>query len=356
MDPDALTTARQQLVEAMTGFVPTNPTLLDISPWVAMSALQKAIRRGDNQLAQCAAATLIAVSPERLWRRCGGIVFEDVGVADLETVTLVTAALGGKRFRATLGGEWRVASFIVTQMVKAVKCRAADDLLLAAQFHPGYQEVRQDFPPMSTAELTAIATSALPLPIRALATWYGTGIYRPGPQLRYRKGNPKAVFNSLREAGVPFTEIAQEGYRKVGEVLCPFVALLCPLKKQATSTIEIDPYPPEIKVRNVPGWVYDIYTREGRNVYQAFVQGDTPTAQWIRQYVPQRQRISFLGTVIFRIEGGLVDQRLRWSIGDELRRLVDFECNGPHCLDATEILSLAYADIGKLNEVRGHVL
>jgi hypothetical protein len=31
---------------------------------------------------------------------------ERIGVADLDTVAVVTAALAGKRFRASLGGEW----------------------------------------------------------------------------------------------------------------------------------------------------------------------------------------------------------------------------------------------------------
>jgi hypothetical protein len=86
---------------------------LPISPWVAMALLQKAIRRGRVDLALQAAATLFADTPDRLWRRCGGIAFEDVGIADRGLLGLVTVALGGKRVRAELGGELAVASFIV---------------------------------------------------------------------------------------------------------------------------------------------------------------------------------------------------------------------------------------------------
>ena len=84
-----------------------------------MSLFQKAIRRGDERLALRAASTLLHVSPERLWRRCGCIAFEDIGVADLDTVAVVTAALSGKRYRKSLGGEWAVASCIVSRMVQA---------------------------------------------------------------------------------------------------------------------------------------------------------------------------------------------------------------------------------------------
>jgi replication-associated recombination protein RarA len=118
MNADALTIARYQLREAVFGFRTTECRSLDVSPWVAMSLLQKAIRRGHEDLAQRAAGTLLLTSPERLWRRLGCIAFEDIGVADFETVSLVTAALAGKRFRATCGGEWPVASFIM--------CKTAD--------------------------------------------------------------------------------------------------------------------------------------------------------------------------------------------------------------------------------------
>src|ERR1022692_2459008 len=145
--PDILNIARQQLSDAICQDQPPICDPLIVSPWIAMSLLQKAIRRGQDGLTQRAAATLLRTSPERLWRRCGCIAFEDIGVADLDTVAIVTAALAGKRFRASLGGEWCVASSIVSKMVHAPKCRGADDLLMAAELHPAYERARLDFSP-----------------------------------------------------------------------------------------------------------------------------------------------------------------------------------------------------------------
>jgi hypothetical protein len=75
--PDILSIARQKLTDAICQYQPPVNTPLNVSPWIAMSALQKAIRRGHDGLAQRAAATLLSASPERLWRRCGCIAFED---------------------------------------------------------------------------------------------------------------------------------------------------------------------------------------------------------------------------------------------------------------------------------------
>lgn len=356
--PTILNNARQRLADEIFSYREPVPAPLKVSPWLAMSCLQKAIRRGEIEIARRAAATLLLIAPERLWRRCGAAAFEEIGVADLETVSLVTAALSGKRFRATLGSEWEVASFIVDQMASAPKCRAADDLLLTADSHPTYLRARIDLAAKTTGGLIRIAAGDAALPVRALATWYAVGTRpRQTKHLTARPGEPAALFDALCEAGLPHTavEIAREGFRKIGEPLCPFVALLCPLARCEASTLQDDELPPAVMVGEVPSWAMDTYTREGRAALEAILRSDCETARWVRDHVRPGQRVNFLGTVVFRVEGGLVRQRARWPIADELRRLVDVECHGPRCLDATEILQLMRNDIGLLNAERSHV-
>src|ERR1700733_6951452 len=65
---------------------PPTPQPMAASPWVAMSAMQKAIRQGREDLALSAAATLLRDAPDKLWRRVGCVAFEDVGLASLEAV------------------------------------------------------------------------------------------------------------------------------------------------------------------------------------------------------------------------------------------------------------------------------
>jgi hypothetical protein len=97
---------------------PPAPRPMDASPWLAMSVLQKAIRRGREDLALSAAATLLRDAREELWRRIGCIAFEDVGVACLDAVGLATVALAGKQVRTALGGDWTVASCIVSELAE----------------------------------------------------------------------------------------------------------------------------------------------------------------------------------------------------------------------------------------------
>ena len=81
-----LSIAREELAQAVSSGEISPPSPIACSPWLAMSLMQKAIRRGR-------AATLLRDSPERLWRRCGVAAFEDIGVGDLATVGKVVAAL-----------------------------------------------------------------------------------------------------------------------------------------------------------------------------------------------------------------------------------------------------------------------
>ena len=336
---------------------PPTPRPMDASPWVAMSALQKAIRRGREDLALSAAATLLRDAPDKLWRRIGCIAYEDVGVASLDAVGLATVALAGKQVRAALGGEWAVASCVVSELCRVPKCRAADDLLMACELHPAYAEARAELPYLTTRDLIAVATGRGSVHERALALWYALGTDRHRSTLVSRRGEPRLVFDHLCEAGWPHSivEVAREGFRRTGEMLCPLVALLSCEQRQATQ-LESDELPPEEMIGDVPSWALDVYSREGRAAFARFLQTDAPAARWVRRNVSPARRVSFLGHIVFRVEGGLVTNRMRWPLAEELRRQVDVECSGRGCPDATEILELLRDDIPRLNEARAAVM
>lgn len=352
--PYASNEARQRLAEAISQHSASSAIPLPISIWVAMSCLQKAIRRGRQDIALRAAATLLDVAPERLWRRCAGILFEDIGVADFPTISLAMAGLTGKRFRKSVGGDWAVASVVVTAMCRAPKCRAADDLLMTAEMHPWHEGARSSFAALPTLNLLGLATGASSLPERAIAAWYAAGTHwRTTRHLLPRRGEPQLLFDHLKDEGYPpaVIDLVREGFRKGAGILAPFVAMLAPLLCTPTTT-EDDQFPPEAMIGEVPGWALDIYSREGRTSLEAFLNGASAAATWVRGHIRPTQRMRFLGAMLFRVEGGLVKQRLRWSVGDELRKTMDVECHGPQCHDAAEVLALMGSDIALLNRIR----
>ena len=311
--PEILRLIRDDLQHAVERHgTPPRHRPMNASPWVAMSVLQKAIRRRREDLALRAAATLLQDAPEKLWRRIGCIAFEDVGVASLEAVGLATVALAGKQLHAALGGEWAVASCIVSELCRAPKCRAADDLLMACELHPAYAEARAELPRLTTRNLIGVATGQGSVPERALALWYALGTDRRRSTLVSRRGEPRLVFDGLCEAGWPHSivEVAREGFRRTREMLCPFVALLSCEQGQA-ARIESDEFPPEIMIGDVPSWALDIFSRDGRAAFSRFLDTDAPAARWVRCRVRPARRVAFLGHIVFRVEGGLVANRMR---------------------------------------------
>lgn len=353
---EIITMFRDQLSESISNNIERVPKTepIAVSPWVAMALLQKAIRRGEERLALGAAASLLRNAPNNLWRRLCGIAFEDIGLADLETLSLVTAAIGGKRVRAKMGGEWPVASYLITSMIRAPKCRAADDLLMTAEMHPEYERERLRLTFLPTDELLHIATGEGDVICRALAAWYAVGTHsRSTTRLRPRAGCPAAFFDHLCEVGMPHTlvEISREGFRRGAEALCPFVSLLFRERREAETEIRDDVLPPEILCGSVPSWCLDIYSWEGKAALQRFLESNAETARWVRSHVTPAAQVKFLGGIVFRVEGGLMRRRERWPLAEELRRKMEIESN-LRCSDASEILDLARADIGLLNEAR----
>ena len=300
----------------------------------------------------------MARAPETFWRRCGGVAYEDVGAADIETVSLVTAALGGKRFRSGLGGEWQVASFIVSRMAQASKCRATDDLLMTAELHPAYAAARRDLSSMCTKELLDIVMGAQSLPERAIALLYAVGTTSArSNHLRRRPGEPAAAFEILSglTGDRDLTEIARYGYFKLREGLCPLLLLLWPQLAVEPAYTADDSCPPETLIGGVPSWSLDVYSREGRAALQAFLRLSCDTARWIQANVPDGSRVPFLGALVFRVEGGLLRRRMHRPTADDLRKLEERGLARYGSATAHKLLELMRRDIPQLNEVRSHV-
>jgi hypothetical protein len=73
--PEILTDIKHQFAGAIGAWDAPPFEPLAISPWLGAALLQKNIRRGEENFALRAAATLLQISPDRMWRRCTGISF-----------------------------------------------------------------------------------------------------------------------------------------------------------------------------------------------------------------------------------------------------------------------------------------
>ncbi len=202
--------------------------------------------------------------------------------------------------------------------------------------------------PRQPVNLFSIATGGAALPVRALATWFAVGTHpRQTKHLSPRAGEPAALFDGLCEAGLPHTavEIAREGFRKIGEPLCPFVALLCPLASTETTVVQDDVMPPAILVGDVPGWALTSTPGKVGQLWRPFCKRDCDNARWVRDPSLRPQQLNFLGTIVFRSKAAWSGDDLSGQAGRSYGGSSIYECHGPQCTDATEILQLMQADI-----------
>ncbi len=310
------------------------PPALPISPWAAMSLLQKAIRRSDTDWALAAASTLLQISPERLWRRLSVIAFEDIGQGDLITVGHTIAATSGKSFRSQLGGDELVAAYIVRLQCEAAKCRAADDLAVICDWSPDLRDSRISYAEMSDSDLACIVVDGTKsLPERAIALWYLFGTDRiKANHLEKRPGAVDAGLEALSDLGSPATalEVARHGIRKGAGLLAAFYPLLMHL--YATDEGEVFKLTklefPTVMVGRVPSFTFDMHVREGRSAIKQLLKVECATNKWAASVNPQWGQLELLYGMLFRKESAYTRHHLIWTTGCWLANLADWEVHG----------------------------
>ena len=87
--------------------------------WVIKSLLQKSIRRGEVEVAQRAALTLLAQKGSAIWRRFIIIAFEDIGAGSADVVAMTVAASTNSTWRKRSGGDAVVASHLARLLAEA---------------------------------------------------------------------------------------------------------------------------------------------------------------------------------------------------------------------------------------------
>ena len=115
--------------------------------WIALSSLQKSIRRGAVEPAT-AAAEILWSEPSRLLDRLLVIGLEDIGVGDAEVLREVIELTTDRTWRRQTRDKGREVVFgLVERMCAATKSRFADEVLAIAQLEPALGGARADFRP-----------------------------------------------------------------------------------------------------------------------------------------------------------------------------------------------------------------
>jgi hypothetical protein len=287
--------------------------------WLAASALQKAIRRGDALTAGRAVRTLYRYDPRSAWRRLLIIAYEDIGIGALGAVIVTTLQSANPKARREVDADEAAALATSQMLATAPKDRSADLLFATVLHDPALEHARSKLRSVSVARrLEFIADSTLSLPERALATWHSSGVEERGER-RVGPGDLGGLMRTYAELGAPepLLEAVALALKKTRE---PFVLLLPLLWLEAAEgeTELVDsPLPPSSLINGVPLCAIDRHTRLGRQAIGRFARESAEIAQFLSKYA-RGSRDEALGMAVFYADGALIRPALQWRLSAEI--------------------------------------
>ncbi len=287
--------------------------------WIARSCLQKAIRRGDAGLACRALATLFREDKYGIWRHLIVIAFEDVGAANFDVVAQLVSASADRKWRERVGGTWRVAAFLASELATGPHCQAACDLLLRARNAAQFQPYRIAFAGTDPDELAGIICSpGFEIEKRAVAVLALAGEYGA-------RSDPALVLRALdnQPYSGAFIEQCALAWTKTRDPMTLLFPLIWEsfMKGDVREEVSNDEMPAEVYVApGVPGYVLDQFTRTGNTAARMLLarRSDLREALY-RAGIASASQPRAVGDLIFLAEGGLLHQRTSWATADHLR-------------------------------------
>lgn len=315
----------EQLKSQTVGFTPPYEFHSLPDQWIALSLLQKAIRRGDTAQALRAANFLHSFDYRTLWRRLVVIAWEDIGVGNPDLCFTVTAAAGSKRWREAYGGDWFYAAYLTIAMSQSIKDRSTDDLMEVAQYDIRFADERNSFCDLDFNRLLEIVHDGDEmLPRCIIAAWYCAGTDRYGFEgLRRYKGDVDRYFHSLSDELCldHVAELCRLGVSRSRTVLPIFVTTFW--RYYASSdflSFVADEEISEHMLRGIPRYVFDGFTRAGKRYLKSIPRRHNELSSFLAQISPPPERDAIVRNMYFRIESSLCDKRLDWPIGLEAHK------------------------------------
>ena len=328
-----------------------------IDRWLALSSLQKSIRRGDAKSAIRSALALSLHYRKAVIRRLIIIAFEDVGAADSPAVTYATDSL---IFRGGAVNEDVIAS-VISSLANAPKDRSADYLICAAKDHQSLSAARIM---LSEAKLdTRLRTVAdgPTLPLRAAAAWYSSGL-EWHPEKRVGPGSLSDLAGVYARMGVPrdfvIVTMASAKYSREPITLLPALIWL-QVQKSGYRRVVRDPLPPTDMVDDIPLYALDKHTRIGRQAIRIFGRDNALVSAKLDERVSPACRYDALCMAAFYVDAAPVSIRLDWDQSDILYELgleTDMGSVGVPKKSIHPILQAVRDNLHHLNAIRRKLL
>jgi hypothetical protein len=341
------------LSDATTDYVPDR--------WIALSSLQKSIRRGAIEPAT-AAAEVLWTEPSRLLDRLLVIGLEDIGVGDPEVLREVIELTTDRTWRRKLPDKGREVTLnLVGRMCAATKSRFADEILAIAALEPALGPARTELAMASTEQLAACSVTSDDIGVRALASWFLAGTARyPMDDVPRRQGDLAAVWEMAGALGVPadWLHLLERVARRMPWPLAVLLPLAYVSKASGTPT-QLAQATPFETWRGIPLYALDQFTRRGRVAIGRWFASCRELQEILQAAAPRPAWPTITRYAVFAVESQVCSRHLMWAEQrDVLRRsmLAELTGRGLAAQYVDPLLVCALANLPALNERRREIM
>lgn len=312
--------------------------------WVVISAMQKAIRRGDAKRALKAAAALYNKGlQEKILKRLAVITLEDISIPGLPVAGLILFLIEQK---AQAG--WARISYIVNLLCQLPKDRSYCDVGSVMECNnPPARAIHEELDDSSVAHRLSVFTDDhAPIIARARAArMLGKG----------SKDAKTAFADACEIMELPAIGVyVMEHYKKVhSDDMWTAIPMTWEMATRSHLTVNHTQPPETVDVGGVPSYALDMHCKSGRKVLSEFKRQPDIKAFFKGKHLCISD--TALGYAVFTVEGGVLDQSIEYWGRQQLGAETIVEeyrfCNLPPD-EAVELCMLVDKHMDVLNSLR----
>ena len=330
--------------------------------WVAASAMQKGIRRGDHAVAVSAASFLAEIDVRMLRRRLAVTAVEDVGVGDpwLVGLTMFCCLRAGA---LPIHGRHQITMACVAALASSAKERSGDYLQTALKAHP---ELAGRIDQLQMCDLDELRDAMIggdrDLIDRTIAAWLLAEI--PSQEFKNFQdvaGDRQVFMFCLESLNIP--------------VWMPFItATASPVLREPmvwTFPIKVDhlagqsfqvqnvTLPAAVATEKVPHYALDCHTRMGKAALRKLLANCEELRGFLHNHVRAGSVQRTLEGALFTVEGGCINREIHYPGSADIKRLGQETDVCQHGLEPTampELLCLLRSQMGNLEDIRCDLL
>lgn len=344
---------------------------------IVRSGFQKAMRRGQTERALRLGEYLIDYDDTNAWRTMATVLVEDIGFGDLDLLAYGTVTTL-KTVRNSFGGEEaanRLFAAMIARACEAPKSRSCCELSLGADKAEGEHHDHDKMEMGLFAEMRKLDEATLMdhMCEKALDHRY---VAACALRKKLRGQGADALFPTLQRIMEELDDPAEARAcmmsfeRTVDDMnlaLFPIVHRLNSLGQEIEAVDETPEWPEEVIIKSVSSSAFDMHTGVGARATKAFYNRLKDMDDWAVQITSNPDEgvdpnpMKSIGSLVFIVEGGLLDTRL---LSPALRELKTYQDTNfakgygipSHLVDDEEIfahmLQRVREEIPLLNELR----